>query len=57
MAEIKQTQYLIRPYSMQDEEFNKLKQAYKKRGIKLVVFSEGKRNIHEGLKGILLNHQ
>lgn len=56
MAAIKNTHYLLRPYHMQDAEFEKLKKTYTERGIRVVVLAEGRKNIHEGLQNILINH-
>jgi len=41
---------------MPDDEINKAKEAYAKKGIKVIVITEGKENIHDGLKGMLFNH-
>lgn len=56
MAVSKTTHYLLRPYHMTDEEFNQLKESYTEKGIRVVVLREGEKNIHEGLKNVLLNH-
>lgn len=56
MASNKCIHYLLRTEKMTDEEFEEIKEKYRQKGIKVVVLSEGKRNIHEGLRGMLLNH-
>lgn len=56
MASNKCTHYLLRTAKMSNEEFEKIKENYRQKGIKVVVLTEGKRDIHEGLKGMLLNH-
>lgn len=56
MAVIKNTRYLLRPYNMPDEEFEKLKKTYTEKGIRVIVLAEGQKSIHEGLQSLLLNH-
>lgn len=56
MAGIKTIHYLLRPYHMSDEEFNRMKETYTQKGIRVIVLTEGEKNIHDGLKSVLLNH-
>lgn len=56
MAVIKNIHYLLRPYSMPEAEFEKLKKTYTERGSRVIVLAEGQRSIHEGLQTILMNH-
>ncbi len=56
MANNKSVHYLFRTGNMPDEEIKKAKEAYAKKGMKVIVITEGKENIHDGLRGVLFNH-
>lgn len=56
MSDTKCTHYLLRPYDMPEDEFEKIKESYTNKGNRVVVLAEGQKSIHEGLKSILLNH-
>lgn len=56
MAGNKNIHYLFRTENMPDNELEKIKESYIKKGMKVVVLTEGRGNIHEALKGMLLNH-
>lgn len=56
MEDLKGIQYLFRPRYMSEEELNKRKNEYRQKGVRVIVLTEGERNIHEGMNGILQNH-
>ena len=56
MANNRSVHYLFRTGNMPDDEVEKVKEMYAKKGIRVVVLTEGTKNIHDGLKGMLLNH-
>lgn len=56
MTNNRSVHYLFRTEQMPDHEMEKVKEMYAKKGIKVVVLTEGTKNIHDGLKGMLLNH-
>ncbi len=56
MTNNRSVHYLFRTGNMPDEEVEKIKEMYARKGIRVVVLTEGPENIHDGLKGMLFNH-
>lgn len=56
MAENRNIHYLFRTKNMTDYELEGIKEAYIRKGMKVVVLTEGQGDIHEAIKGVLLNH-
>lgn len=52
----KRIHYLFRTENMPDSELERIKKFYRERGMQVAVLTEGQGNIHEALKGMLLNH-
>ena len=57
MVKNKSIRYLFRTENMPDHEIEEIKETYVKKGIRVVVLTEGRKDIHDGLKRILLNHE
>lgn len=56
MVNRKNVHYLFRTKNMTDHELERIKESYIRKGMKVIVLTEGQRDIHEAIKGVLFNH-